>query len=1003
MDAPALPSPSPEPPSASLLLPPILLGPAALFWLWVLPLAVLLALNLQGYRLISGNMDPAHLAAAHHFALAGLLNLLSGLVLCAVTAALRSRPAPAFHRHAAWCVPLIAVIVQATYLWLAVARADEILPRSVTAWIYPEPRFFFNQFSFAMLPLALGVLQLACLGRRQTLPRTIATSVGLVVLSPLLLFLLFQGLLSVHTPGNLTAILVATAVVVLSVLFFVGLVRTLLLGLQKIRTTLREGERLAIVLFAFAFPVAGLLLNRSIEFPVDFQAWEVYALVAVNTAILLFASFQHATRPRLSFALLCATFPFSLYFFIVFLPYTPLSLLAVIALGTGFLVLSPTILFVLHLHLLNQARLSPQLLLRPARLALIGLACALLLPGFFTARALADKAALHAALDYVFTPAIKPGDLTYPAGFTNLRRALASHRSYKNGIYYPLLSDAYAWLVFDDLVLPDDKLARLEATFLGTAGSAENPDPTRSSRSGPFGHRSSVRERTRMPRAPAPPRNVEVTQLTARTTPAGDDATSVTVTLTLTNPAPSNAFAPAAEYLKTLPLPAGIFVHGFRLHIDGVPVPGRIFEKKTALWVYTMIRDSERRDPGLLYYRTPDELELRVFPINAGTPATVEIDFLLPGALTADALPQFRDPAALLAHLGTLTQPQLVHTPRAGSAAAGLDRLGLPAVERPPYLHLIIDRSLDHGFTGDLPAALRTLREKFPATPLARITLANYDVTALVAPLTPLDTLISRPAPNLNRALPLSGGLALDLALAHALRQHRDAELDHPPATPAPPPRPVFVILSRHAAPRTLDLACTTAWTDLIPALELHELGADGSWFSHLSPPAATAPLLRLGDSQRPLSPTRATRFASAPNPPAFTYWSPTAADWRPVPGLTTPTRSTPWTRAVALQLLQQDHARSPGETVPDSTLKSLVAASRETGILLPVTSYLVVENSAQWRMLAESEKQKLGQNTALAFRETPAPPALWLALAFIACLVLRRDRARSRQVPAPS
>jgi hypothetical protein len=212
-------------------------------------------------------------------------------------------------------------------------------------------------------------------------------------------------------------------------------------------------------------------------------------------------------------------------------------------------------------------------------------------------------------------------------------------------------------------------------------------------------------------------------------------------------------------------------------------------------------------------------------------------------------------------------------------------------------------------------------------------------------------------------------------------------------STPAPPPRPVFVILSRHAAPRTLDLARTTAWTDLIPALELHELGADGSWFSHLSPPAATAPLLRLGDSQRSLSPTRATRFASAPNPPALTYWSPTTADWRPVPGLTTPTTSTPWTRAVALQLLQQDHARSPGDTAPDSSLKSLVTASRETGVLLAVTSYLVVENSAQWRMLAESEKQKLGQNTALAFRETPAPPALWLALAFILYLSFRHRK----------
>ncbi len=1003
MDAPALLPPPPKPTPASPLLPPLLLGPAALLWLWVLPLAVLLALNLQGYRLVSGNMDAAHLAAAHRFGLAGLLNLLAGLGLYAATTVLRARPASAFQRHAAWGVPLAAIVAQAAYLWLAVTNMNEILPGNVTAWIYPETRFLFNQFSFAMLPLALGVLRLACLQPTKSAKNTVFVSLGLVVLSPLALFIIVQVLHSVRTPERLTTTLVATAVIVLSVLFFVGLVRSLLLGLRKIRTSLRDGERLAIALFAFALPVAGLLFNRSIPFPVDFQAWEVYALVVANTAILLFASFQHIARPRLSFALLCATFPFSLYFFIVFLPYTPLSLLALIALGAGFLVLSPTLLFVLHLHLLNQARLSPRLRLRPARLALLGLACVLVLPGCFTVRALADKAALHAALDFVFTPTIQPGDLTYPASLTNLRRALASHRSYKNGIYYPLLSDAYASLVFNDLVLPDDKLARLEHTFFGTAGSTENSDPTRRSDSTFFGPRGGVRDRTRMPRAAAPPRTIEVTGLTTRTAPAGNDATTVTVALTLSYNAPADPRAPAAEYLKTLPLPAGIFVHGFRLHINGVPVPGRIFEKKTALWVYTMIRDAERRDPGLLYYRTPDELELRVFPIEVGTPATVELDFLVPATITADALPaHHRDPAVLLAHLGTLTRPRLTHDPRATTATAGLDRLSLPAVERAPYLHVIIDRSLDHGFTGDLPTALRTLREKFPAAPLARLTLAHHDLTALVAPLTPLDELIARPAPDLHRALPLSGSLALDVALAHALRQHRDADLDRPTVPPVLPPRPVFVILSRHAAARPLDLTRTAAWTDLIPALELHELGADGTWLSHLAPSASATPLLRLGDAQRPLLAARPARFPSAPPATALTYWSPATADWQPVPDLAPTTAATPWTRAVALQLRQHDHDRSPGDTASDTDLKSLVKASRETGVLLGATSYIVVENSAQWRMLEESEKQKLGQNAALAFRETPAPPALWLALAFIVYLVLRHrtNRLPTRATP---
>jgi hypothetical protein len=100
----------------------------------------------------------------------------------------------------------------------------------------------------------------------------------------------------------------------------------------------------------------------------------------------------------------------------------------------------------------------------------------------------------------------------------------------------------------------------------------------------------------------------------------------------------------------------------------------------------------------------------------------------------------------------------------------------------------------------------------------------------------------------------------------------------------------------------------------------------------------------------------------------------------------------TPWTHAISLQLRQQDHDRNPGES---NDLKTLVNASRESGILLAGSSYIVVENSAQWRMLDLSERQKLDQNSALAFRETPAPPALWVALGFACWLALRWLRRR--------
>jgi hypothetical protein len=971
----------PQPP----LLPDVLLGPASFLWLWALPMGVLLLLNLQAYWLVEGNLDAKQRSDALLLGAGNACNLVIGLAIYLIASLRRRTADSAFEPQPWWGVP--ALLTQIAYLWWAVAWTDQILPRSVTTWIYPEERFLFNQFAFAMLPLFLGILRLAGARPSENPARTIVINLGFAIGAPVALYLFILLVSKAGGLNGFNSIAFATGMISLGVLMFAGLVRALIVMLRSLRSWGATGERAAIIIFAAILPLCGLLLNRSIPFPVDFQAWEIYGLVVVNAAILLLASLKHAQWPRLSFYLLCATFPFSLYFFIVFLPYTPLSILAIIAMGAGFLVLAPIFLFVLHLHALHQARRPLIAEGTDHRVTLAGILCFLLLPAFFTSRALADKTALNAALDYVYSPAITAEKLVYPANVTNLRRALSSHRSYKNGIYYPLLSDFYSWLVFDHLVLPDDKLDRLEQTFFGVAGSRLNRDPLRQGLNG-WGNGRSVRDRTRMPRAAPAPRTVGVEQLDVKTTPTTGKDRVTTFTLTLRN----NGEAPA-EFAQKIPLPSGVFVSGFRLHINGEPVPGRIFEKKTALWVYTMIRDSERRDPGLLYYNTRDELELRVFPVNGRASAVVEIDFIHPGtAVSGNLNPRTKDPAAVLTQLGASLRPQITRD-RNEFVVTGLNLDKFPRVEREPYLHLIIDRSSDNAHTRDLSAALPRLKEKFPQARLARVTLVNFDVVDLITELTPLEALARNiPAEAMNN-LPVSGGLALDLCLARAIRQHRDLDLDRAAEGDRLRPTPVFVILSSKASTRKLELELTEKWSDLLPGLEIYELGADGALQSHLQGTRGT-PLFRLGNTVRPLATRQALRFPAAVDTAALTYWSPPDSAWRAVADSALPTETTPWSQALTLQLQDQDHGRTPGTYRLDR--KALVHASRESGILLPVTSYIVVENSAQWKMLELSERQKLDQNDALDFRETPAPPAIFLGLGLVAWMGWRRWRQRS-------
>ncbi len=279
-----------------------------------------------------------------------------------------------------------------------------------------------------------------------------------------------------------------------------------------------------------------------------------------------------------------------------------------------------------------------------------------------------------------------------------------------------------------------------------------------------------------------------------------------------------------------------------------------------------------------------------------------------------------------------------------------------------------------------------------PAARRARVTLANHDSVDLLPDLTPFDRVPELVPNEWAQQLPVAGSLSLDISLARALRRHREADLDT--RSGSVPPRPVFVILSRTAGTRPLALPLAAAWSETGATLELREVGTDGTSFVHRENVLDPVPLVRHGTSVRPLPANRAVRFAPAQGSFPLEFFDSAAAAWLPVVEPIAPMPEGPWTEAVALQLRQQDHTRSPG--TPGEDLPSLVAASRAGGILIPDTSYIVVENSAQWKMLEKGEQQKLGQNAALEFVETPAPPALWVALGFAAWLGFRRWRRRA-------
>ncbi len=190
-------------------------------------------LNLQGYWLIEGSMDATQRGHAHVLGLAGLFNLLAGLgIFAEVRRRTRRQPDSSGTQAAWWGLPAIAV--QVAYLWLVLSMLNDVLPRTVTDWIYPPQRLLYNQFAFAMPALFWGMLRLACARPPKGRGRALVFNLVLAVAAPTLLYVLFQALVGIRGFNHVGPYLMAVLVIGLGLLMFVAIIRCLAVGLRDI-------------------------------------------------------------------------------------------------------------------------------------------------------------------------------------------------------------------------------------------------------------------------------------------------------------------------------------------------------------------------------------------------------------------------------------------------------------------------------------------------------------------------------------------------------------------------------------------------------------------------------------------------------------------------------------------------------------------------------------------------------------------------------------------------
>ncbi|MBF0388134.1 MAG: MSEP-CTERM sorting domain-containing protein [Candidatus Omnitrophica bacterium] len=900
-----------------------------------------------------------------------------------------------------WPWLLILFLGQIGFLWFFVTGLGQMIPGNVDRWIVDEGMLLFYAFSLMMPGIFYTGMQLACFELPISRSQNFWGSILALTLAPAIFYVIFLPLRMIgHESQFVYMFLWPLFFVGLTVITFVGMLRLAVLGYNWISERGELGQMLFAILIGIVGPIGGLALNRGVPFPADFQSLPVYLVAIINGVVVLLPRIKRFENGLLF--LRSTTYPFSLYFFLVFLPFLPLALPAMFALGFGFLFLVPVLLFILHTKKIaddfkeSAARSGIQ-----AALLLIVLGVSIL-PGYLVWQAYSDKSAVKEALRYVYSPDYE-ADQSFKGNLKATQQVLLNLKRFKEGNQLPYISDFYNRVVFEGMVLPDQKIADMYRIFTGEDIAQAGIGAGWQMRNG-LGFLGSERSRgMAVGRARPVDHNVVLESSRVQVVAEGDYLRA-RLNLVMHNTGSSSE----AEYLANINVPPGVIITDFQLRVAKDMVAGQIFEKRTAQWVYHMIRDFVQRDPGLLSYKTPEQVELRVYPFTQGEKREAEIAFEFP----ANFMPvvQIGDRTISLIENETEVVKEILRAadPQGNTFlfVPGEQARLLPKLKRQPYLHFILDRSQKglENLSGYLQQ-IETVAAQYPQVQFCRLTAANFsleDVSGMVE-LKQKDAIRTA----LRRiVLKRQGGLDLERVIKSELCRYA-RQLGASALATDWQMYPVFVVLT----PNKMDMAeikDVDPYRNIIPeggdylvASKVSGVEKRALWAQSGSVEEAGVTVVKHGAQVSFLTANggQVARFPAAAGAGSseFLAFDPDQGQFISVGAVQDLSDQGMFINKLSLQWADRQALLNPA--IREASLSGLVKESRRLGVLIPSTSFIVVERSVQWKALQINEKKRLKTASAFEFEEefkTPAPSFWLLAVLFAVFLVLKQWHYRT-------
>lgn len=861
----------------------------------------------------------------------------------------------------------LVFVVHVPLLWCIGENMSLLFPSDIPRWMMPaEPELY--AFRLLSIPLAHALFVLVARslpeGDRGKPLRDLLIAAGI----PLAVYLFVQ----VVEPFRGSSDFEEHAWVVVMVCLTIGFLFLIFRSVTALVLRVGAGSvlaHIARVFVALVFPLLGLALNNGLFQGMGSEATGVfgdlshpafYLIAVINAAAVIWPSSASPTVRLIQFLLRAAGFTYVLYFFVLFVPLLPLSIVAIIAFGFGFLLLAPVLLFAVQAQLLwHDARFLAAHRSRRSIAVLFVLAMSMI-PAALLIRYLSHRDTLHAALRYVFES--DPNEPMKPLDADKLAHVLRQVDASKSRNRWrgdgelpgntPFLTPLYNRIVLDHLTLSDEKSDLLHRVILDSVPRQEE------------GWRRAM------------PLSSETSLDSAWAQSGFDEAQQAWrswVHLDVRNKGESQQ-----EFVTDFVLPDGAWISDHYLVIEGDTARGILAEKKAALWVYNSIV-SYRRDPSIVRYIGHNTVQLRVFPVEAGQARRTGIEIL------------HREPVALRiggqhVQLGDPSRTSPAEVVESGEYGVvfmpeALKR-SLPLVKRPPHVHFIVDGTEGkRGMRAEVIARIERFVAEHAIDP-ARATLHITDAYGKSLPYGV--NAFSAFAQHAGH-----GGFFTD----RTVRKVIAAELMTPGKE-----APLFVF---------------------VPSWPAHDERALGIRLDDLDELAACLPegdgFLLLGDSGEATrhlfrDPQRLVNSEPiAVELPAVRAW-PDAADPKGyVPdtpngsvlvdyahlGSHGPPRERWWPHALALEGRQRAHLMR-SITTP-ATWHSLVRGSFAAQVLLPQTAWMCLEDEAQRNALLKKQEDALNSDPSLDAMDEELvtsmsePGMLWLIVPILLFLLARR------------